>query len=115
MALDLSTETTQILNELGQFGYVKLVQKTRTYDPASGVQTSVETVVDLSAVDLPVPDTLVDGERILKTDKYIIMDGATEPTGEDLIRVNDKDYTIVEITPTNHAGVPQVYEVVARG
>lgn len=115
MALDLSLVAKNILNELGSFGYVKLVRKSITYNSVTGVQTSTDTTINLSAVDLPVPEEMIDGQRIVKTDKYFILSGDVEPKHSDLIEVNGKSYTIQEITPTNHAGVVQIYEVVGRG
>lgn len=115
MALDLSSTATEILNNLGKFGYVQLVQKNTTYDPVTGIQSSTDTIVDLSGVELPLPAELLNDTRIVISDKYFIIDGSITPTTADSIRVNEKDYKIVEITPTNHAGIPQIFEVIARG
>lgn len=113
--LDLSQVSTEILNKLGSNGYVKLVRVDSTYDPVTGSKSQIENVIDLAAVDLPVPKDLIDGEMIVATDKRIIMDGAIEPSQNDLIRINNIDYQIITITPINHAGVPQLYIVIARG
>jgi len=115
MALDLSAVATKLLDSLGQKGYVILVQVADTYNPVTGVKSKVETEVPLSAVDLPVPDELVDGTYIKSTDKLFILDGVVEPKNNDLIRVGVNNYRIISISAVNHAGTPQVYKVIARG
>lgn len=117
MALDLSSAVTSLLGTLGKRGYVKLLQPNQVYDPTDGTQTETPVTVDLYAADLPMPNNLVDGERILATDRMIIMDGTTEPTINDyiLIGASTQRYSIVQIKPINHAGTPQAYKVVARG
>lgn len=115
MALDLSATAKRILDKLGSRGFVKLVKLDSTYEPVSGVKSSTETVIDLSAASLPVPSELVDGERIKLTDKLIIMDNETAPDLSDIIRIEGKNYRIVSIEEVNHAGTVQIYKVVVSG
>lgn len=115
MALDLSIVATDILGTLGRFGYISLVRVTKSYDAATMAETETTQVINLYGVDIAAPDNLIDGERIKATDKYFIIDGQNTPTMGDRMRVGGKDYRIISIREHNHAGVPQMFEVFARG
>lgn len=122
MALDLSSVATELLDSLGEKGTVSLVRIDKVNDPRTATQSRTETVTPLSAANLPAPAKLVGGflnndqtTRIRSTDRMVVMDGSVEPLMDDLLRIDGKDYRILEITPVNHAGTPQIYKVMARG
>lgn len=113
--LDLSNVSTQLLNNLALNGNVKIVKPDSVYDPVTGVKTSTEQVIDLAAANLPVPNDLVDGTIIVASDRLVVMDGAVKPTRNDKLLIDGDRYSIEQITEVNHAGIPQLYKVVARG
>lgn len=117
MSLDLSSVATELLADLASTDYVKLVRVVgATYDPVTASSTGgTESVINLTAAVLPMPDKLLNSSRIKATDEYILMDGQTKPLTSDKVRVSGRDYSIEWIEEANHAGTPQYYEVVARG
>lgn len=116
MSLDLSATASKLLVKLASTSNVKLVQKTDTYNPVTGEESSTsETVKNLTAAVIPMPSNLVDGTRVKSTDKMVIMDNQIKPKMTDFIRIDSVDYSIVEITAVNPSGTPQIYKVVARG
>lgn len=115
MALDLSQVATQLMDTLGQRGTLSLVQISRTFDPVTSTSTQTETVTELSGVNISVPTELADGELIKLTDRMFVIDNQVEPTNKDKIEVDNKRYSIINIETVKHAGVVQIYKVVARG
>lgn len=117
MALDLSNTAKRLLDKLGSFGNVKLVRTTgETYDPVTGQSTGGSTeTISLSAAVLPMPDNLMADTRVKATDEYFICAGDVEPLISDTVLIGGVGLSIAIIEPINHAGTPQVFEVVARG
>lgn len=116
MSLDLSSVATQLLANLTSSTFVKLVRKTESYDPITGTETvTSETVTNLVGGSMPISSNLIDGTRIRATDKMIVCDNAIKPLFTDYIRIDSVDYAIVDIIEVNHAGIPQLYKVIARG
>ena len=117
MSLDLSQTATDLLGELGSKTYVKLVSETAsTSDPVTGIDTTgTITTTDLTGVVLRIPQKMIDGERILATDKMIMIDNSVTPTSKDKVQIDLINYRIVEIDGFNHAGTQQFWKLIIRG
>ena len=117
MTLDLSVTAKRLLDKLGANGYVKLVRTTgESYNPVTGESTGGATeTIPLSAAVLPMPDNLMADTRVKATDEYFICAGDVHPLISDTVLIGGISLSIAIIEPINHAGTPQVFEVVARG
>lgn len=116
MGLDLSADATEILTELASTDHIKLVVKSDgVFDPVEGEVTGATTVdIDCVGAVIKIDQNLVDGERILSSDKMAIIDNQKTPTMENQIKVDDKVYEIIEISEINHAGITQIWMIVYR-
>jgi len=112
---ELANEARELIDEFGVFGYVKLVQNTGTHDPLTGEVSAGTIAVDLHAVDLEIKSKLVDGTRILASDRMVIMSNDVAPKMSDDILIGNNTHKIIEIMPISPAGTPVTYEVVCRG
>lgn len=115
MALDLSSVATELLDSLGEFGTVSLVQQDKYVDPVNATETISEVVHELSGANISVPSELAGDELVRLTDRLFIIDNKVKPKNTDLMRVDDKDYRIISIEEVKHADTVQIYKVIARG
>lgn len=116
MGLDLSADATEILTELGSSDHIKLVVKSDgVLDPVEG-ETTGSATVDINCVGavVRIDQKLIDGERILASDKMAIIDNQKTPTMENQIKVDDKVYEIIAINEINHAGITQLWTIIYR-
>ena len=83
--------------------------------PVTGVVTA-GTTASLTAKGIlkAYPDNLIDGTRITKSDRMLILDDSQVPVMTDKITVQSQDWNIEDITTSNPAGVPLVYFVQVR-
>lgn len=115
MALDLSALATEILTDLASTDYVKLIRKTRTFDPVAGDFTNeASDEIGLVAAVLKIPENLIDGTRVQTGDRMVLMDNQTEPLMSDEIKIGSELYKITMIDGFNHAGTQQFWKVVCR-
>ena len=117
MSLDLSKTATALLSGLGDASYVKITRTTGgTFDPVAGETTdAITSVLDAIGAVIRLNSNLIDGERIVATDKMVMLDKGVTPTMTDLITFDGISHTIVQILETNHAGTTQLWKVVCRG
>ena len=88
-----------------------------SYDPVTGNLTDPGAEDSKNTMGLLVsfPTDLIDGTRILATDKRLIVDGSVEPRMSDVPEMfGEKLGTIVHIDKKSPAGVPLVYFLQVR-
>tara|TARA_R110000796_G_scaffold42012_5_gene104144 strand:+ start:1162 stop:1521 length:360 start_codon:yes stop_codon:yes gene_type:complete len=59
-------------------------------------------------------DDIVNGTRILSSDRLIILDNTIEPLTTDVITIRGENWTVISIAESRPAGIPLVYFVQAR-
>ena len=116
MPLDLSKTATKLLSKLGSKTYVKLIRKVNnSFDPVSGsYPDSSVSEISLTGIVSRIADGLIDGERIKDGDKQVIFDNSVTPLMTDVIKFDNKEYTITFIDGYNHAGTQQYWKVNCR-
>lgn len=96
---------------LVQFG--QDVTLTRTtgggVDPVTGADTSTTTTLVTTGVLRRYPDSLVDGSRILSTDRQLVLAPGELPDITDTVEVNGETLAIQEIETSSPAGTDLVY------
>ena len=100
-----------------KFGAVGEIKRTTggTIDPVTGVPTAGTTVTYTpNTIVQKYADELIDGARILSSDRMIILDNTIEPVSTDTITIGGENWSIVSIRESNAAGIPLVYFVQAR-
>ena len=100
-----------------KFGAVGTIKRTTggSIDPVTGETTAGTTVTySPNTIVQKYADALIDGTRILSSDRLIILDNTIEPLTTDKITIRGEDWTIVNVTESRPAGVPLVYFVQAR-
>lgn len=100
-----------------KFGAVGEIKRTTgdSIDPVTGTVTAGTTVIYTpNTIVQKYADELVDGTRILSSDRMIILDNTIEPVSTDTITIRGANWSIVSIKESNPAGIPLVYFVQAR-
>jgi len=100
-----------------KFGAVGEIKRTTggSIDPVTGVPSAGTTVIYTpNTIVQKYADELVDGTRILSSDRMIILDNTIEPISTDTITIRGANWSIVSIKESNPAGIPLVYFVQAR-
>jgi hypothetical protein len=100
-----------------KFGAVGEIKRTTggSIDPVTGTVTAGTTVIYTpNTIVQKYADELVDGARILSSDRMIILDNTIEPVSTDTITIGGENWSIVSIRESNPAGIPLVYFVQAR-
>ena len=117
MSLDLSAVATSILGSLGSVGHATLVKVSGgAFDPVLGETTGqVRTTYTPPAAVLSPDDRLIDGTRILATDKRVIFDNSVTVEQNDLIIIGNFEYRIVQVGGENPNGVQQYWDIICRG
>jgi hypothetical protein len=113
---ELALTVDDIVSEFGQ-----RITVTRNmygeYDVDTGLVTNTQSTYVLNGVLFDYGEKDINGTTILKGDKKLLV----QPTGistienSDIITVNGKDYTVVNVTETNPAGINLLFEVALRG
>ena len=86
-----------------------------TIDPVTGTVTAgTTTSYPVQGILQRYPDALIDGTRILTSDRLAILTPVVEPVITDKLAFGNKDWTIASIQTTNPAGTPVVYFVQVR-
>ena len=114
--LDLSSVATALLKRDKTPDYIQLKRQSVTIEQPSGkkVLGEVEYINLESGVVNDIPAGLIDGTLIKKGDVMITADNSVEPVDNDVLIIGGVEYSIVNITPKNHAGVVQVYKIQGR-
>ena len=100
-----------------KFGAVGTITRTTggSVDPVTGDTTAGTTVTYTpNTIVQKYADELIDGTRILSSDRLIILDNTIEPLTTDKITIRGEDWTIVSVSESRPAGIPLVYFVQAR-
>ena len=112
---DRMAETaTRLLTEYGQ-----AITLTRTtggsVDPVTGAVTAgATTYYTPMGVLRPFPDRLIDGTRILASDREVVMDSTVAPLTTDLLTIGGQAWTIINVVTVSPAGTDLVYRVQVR-
>jgi hypothetical protein len=110
----MATMAKALLDKRGQT--VKIVRSGDTIDPVTGdVTEGVDTVYKPKGVLTNYNDADIDGTRIVKGDRLLILDATTEPKTSDKPIINGAEWTVVAIESINPAGTPVAYKVQVRG
>lgn len=92
---------------LGRFGAPVLITR-ESYaeiDPVSGrEQCGFTEEFTPNGVFLNIDKRLIDGQRIQQGDRMLVIDDSLEPKAEDKVRVDVRDWHIMEINPVKPAG-----------
>lgn len=108
-------ETAKTLLE--RFGSTIEITRTTdaTYNPVTGASTpgSSDTFRP-KGVLLKFPDKLIDGTRIKQSDRRLIVDDTLEINLNDKPLIQGEEWNLVENMTVSPAGVPIVYEFLAR-
>ena len=112
---EMAEVAVELINEFG--APVKLNRVTgETYDPVTGETVpGADDSKNTTGLLTSFPTDLIDGTRILATDKRLIIDGSVEPIMSDVPEMlGEKLGTIVHIDKKSPAGVPLVYFLQVR-
>lgn len=104
-------------SQLRQFGKKRTLTRTTgdSNDPVTGeVTAGTETTYKPNGVLKPFPAALIDGTRIRKDDRELILDDTVEPLMDDTITIGSQDWNIVDITGIEPADTPVVWFVQVR-
>lgn len=89
----------------------------RSTDPVTGVVTAgTDASVTTTGLLKPFPDSLIDGERVLASDRMLILSAEQVPQPTDKPVIGGQNWAIVEggITTVSPAGTDIVYFVQVR-
>ena len=111
---DLATTAKSLLAEFGQT--ITITRSTAgTYDAVTGAVTAGTTATYLAkGVLKQYKSNLIDGTRILSTDRELIIDDTIEPFLDDIITIGGASWSAIMVGETNPAGTPLVYKVQVR-
>lgn len=102
---------------IGKYGQAISIKRTTggTIDPVAGTVTAgTASTLTTTGILQRYPDSLIDGTRILTSDRLAILAPTTAPTLTDKLTFGSKDWAIVSIQTANPAGTPLVYFVQVR-
>lgn len=97
---------------LAKFGRTVEIKRTtgNIVDPVTGQVTAGSTAtLSANGIFRSYPDALIDGTRILKGDRELIIDSTVTPLITDKPKINGEYWSIKNITSSNPAGTPLVY------
>lgn len=112
------SEMAEVANDLlAEFGQTITLLRTTpgTFDETTETETG-DSTAELTATGIQknFAQGLIDGSRILSSDKLFILDDDQVPVMTDKIKVGSVYWNIVDINPVEPAGIPLVYFVQAR-
>ena len=102
---------------IGKYGQAMAIKRVSggTIDPVTGTVTAgTSSTLATTGILQRYPDSLIDGTRILTSDRLAILAPTAEPAMTDKLAFNGKDWTIASIQTANPAGTPLVYFVQVR-
>lgn len=100
---------------LERFGTTITVKRTtgETLDPVTGTYSGgTTTTYKPKGLFQRIPQQLIDGTRILQSDRMIVLDSTVEPLTSDTITVDSEDWTIQEVRPVKPNGANDVVHFV---
>jgi hypothetical protein len=108
----LAATATGLITKFGQV--VSLVRGSLTINPVTGATTGTTQTIPTVGIFQRIPSDLIDGSRIVATDRLLLIDGKVTPQMSDRVTVQGKTYNIEEITEVNPAGMPLTYALRVR-
>ncbi len=110
----LATTAKDLLTKYGQ-----VITITRTaggsIDPVTGAVTAGSSVAYLpQGVLKEYKSNLIDGTRILATDRELVIDDTIKPELTDTISIGGILWTPISVSASNPAGTPLVYRIQVR-
>lgn len=110
----MAATASKLITKFGAVGEIKRTTGD-SIDPVTGNVTAGTTVIYTpNTIVQKYADELIDGARILSSDRMIILDNTIEPISTDTITIGGENWSIVSIRESNPAGIPLVYFVQAR-
>lgn len=114
--MDYAEMQAQAASMIGEFGQaITIVRQSGSIDPVTGVETgagSTDTVT--VGVLLTYPDAMIDGTRILASDRRLYVPGSVDISTSDTVTVDGEPWSIQEIRTTKPAGTAVLQEVRVR-
>lgn len=117
MTFDYDSMASTALALLENFGFDITLTRTTgaSVDPVTGVETpGTDASVPTTGLIKPYPDRMIDGKRILASDRQLILSNEQEPLPADKPLVNGENWSIVDIITVSPAGTVVVYMVQVR-
>ena len=108
---NMAVTATRLLTKYGQT--ITFRTKT-TFDPVTGAESGSSTDSTTIGLFQRIPDRLIDGTRILSSDKLIVIDSSYTPDLSQKVIIGGDQYSIEEINEVNPAGTSIVYFVRLR-
>lgn len=110
----MAATASKLITKFGAQGTIKRTTG-GSIDPVTGDTTAGTTVTYTpNTIVQKYADELIDGTRILSSDRLIILDNTIEPLTTDKITIRGEDWTIISVSESRPAGIPLVYFVQAR-
>lgn len=110
----MATMAARLIKKFGAIGSLKRTTGA-SIDPVTGVVVGGTTTTYTPYTLLQkFADDMIDGTRILASDRLIILDDTIEPLTTDTITISSQDWNIMSVSESNPAGVAIVYFVQAR-
>jgi len=106
---DIAATAKVLLQMYGQT--ITLVRKTgASINPVTGVEVAgTDASVTTTGLLGKFPDKLIDGTRILSSDRRLILSNEQTPVMSDKVTVNGYDWTIIDIETVSPAGTDVIY------
>jgi hypothetical protein len=111
---DLATTAKELLAEFGQV--ITITRKSGdAYDPVTGI-TTAGTATDYlpKGILKQYKSHLIDGTRILATDRELVIDDTVKPLLTDTIKIGGVSWSAITVGESNPAGTPLVYKIQVR-
>jgi hypothetical protein len=110
----MATVAKDLLEDFGQAVTITRVTGS-TRDPVTGATTAgTSTDYTPNGVLKAYKSNLIDGSRILTTDRELTLDDTIEPLITDTITVGGESWTPISVGSNNPAGTPLIYAVQVR-
>ena len=100
MSFDYSKSATTALNLLVKFGgEITLSRKTgNSVDPITGIEAAgTDSSVTTTGLLKPYPDNMIDGTRILASDRELVISNEQTPEPSDKPIIDNEEWSIVSI------------------
>lgn len=111
-SFDYASMADTALALLERFGSTITLTRTTgsSTNPITGVETpGSDASVTTTGLLKPYPDRMVDGNRILASDRQLVLSNEQEPLPSDKPVVGGENWSIVDITTVSPAGTVVVY------
>lgn len=110
---EMQAEAAGMIEEFGQA--VEIVRQSGTIDPVTGAETGAgSTTTTTAGVLLTYPNALIDGTRILASDRRLYIPGSVDIETSDTVTVDGEPWAIQEIRTTKPAATTVLHEVRVR-